>query len=162
MALSPRAFQRAHLSKTNPSIGNKPQKTFLTNGINVSPGNGNLSLRAKSQQFFRHIFLPFAAMILSRFPWNNRPIPVVRMWSLKLSYSRTSWKIGALHLTNYETLQTSSAVGEKDLPSEWMAGCRGSCALGRLSGVSIILQVTLGGFKYSEWGKDAAWLPLSG
>lgn len=53
-------------------------------------------------------------MILGGFPWNNRPIPVVRTWPLKLSYSCTSRKIGALHLSNYEKLQTLFAIAEVD------------------------------------------------
>lgn len=77
-------------------------------------------------------------MILSGLAWHNRPIPVVRTWSFKLSYSQTSQKTGALHLTNYEILQALSAIREEDLFSTEMAG-GSSWALGCFSRVSIML-----------------------
>lgn len=112
-------------------------------GVNVSPGSGNVRCSANFWQSFRHISLPRAATILSGLSWNNRPIPVVRTWSFKLSYSQTSQKTGALHLANYEILQALSATREGDLFSTMMAGS-GSWALGCFSRVSIMLQVSKG------------------
>lgn len=112
-------------------------------GINASPGGRSVRLSAKFRQSFRHISLPCATTILSGLSWNNRPIPVVRTWSFKLSYSQTSQKTGALHLTNYEIQQALSAISERDLSSTMMAGSS-SWALECSPGISITLQVSVG------------------
>lgn len=115
-------------------------------GINVSPGGGSLRLSANFRQSFRRICLLHAATILSGLCRNNRPIPVVRTWSFKLSYSQTSRgkkKTGALHLANYEIRQALSATRERDLFSTMMAS-GSSWALGCFPRASIILLVSMG------------------